>query len=151
MATKWSDDILIAELADEPALSEELASVLQRIEGGGDAAMGDGEKKAGAATKASGKGAKAQSSKAQAGASPADVAPHVVLNFANVTYIGSSNIGQLLQIRKGLADRKKLMKICSVNEQVWSIFLVTGLDKVFRFAPDPMTALAGIQIEAERN
>jgi hypothetical protein len=34
-----------------------------------------------------------------------------------------------------------------VSDQVWSIFLVTGIDKLFRFAPDPMTALAGIQLE----
>ncbi len=25
--------------------------------------------------------------------------------------------------------------------------MVTGLDKVFQFAPDPLTALAGLQIE----
>jgi hypothetical protein len=25
--------------------------------------------------------------------------------------------------------------------------MVTGLDKVFSFAPDPMTALAGLQLE----
>jgi hypothetical protein len=30
---------------------------------------------------------------------------------------------------------------------VWSVMLVTGLDKVFMFAPDPMTALAGLQLE----
>jgi hypothetical protein len=29
--------------------------------------------------------------------------------------------------------------------------MVTGLDKVFRFAPDPMTALAGLQLEEAEN
>lgn len=73
--------------------------------------------------------------------------PHVVLNFAGVSYIGSSNIGQLIKLRQALLDRGRQFKLCSVSDQVWSIFLVTGLDKMFRFAPDPMTALAGIQLE----
>jgi len=73
--------------------------------------------------------------------------PHVVLNFAGVSYVNSSNLAQLLRLRKVLAERKRSLKICSVRDELWSVFLVTGLDKVFRFAPDPMTALAGLQIE----
>jgi anti-anti-sigma factor len=141
MATKWSEDILIAELADEPSLSEELAAILQRLEG----TPGELEKKpVGGTGKSATKAPKASKAKPE----KTGLVPHVVLNFANVTYIGSSNIGQLLQLRKELGERKRLLKLCSVSEQVWSIFQVTGVDKLFRFAPDPMTALAGIQIEA---
>lgn len=75
--------------------------------------------------------------------------PHLVLNFAGVTYINSSNLAQLLRLRKRMAEAGRLMKLCSVADEVWSVMLVTGLDKVFRFAPDPMTALASLQIEAE--
>jgi len=32
MATEWSDDIAIADLADEPALSDELASLIDRVQ-----------------------------------------------------------------------------------------------------------------------
>jgi len=38
-----------------------------------------------------------------------------------------------------------------VCDEVWSVLMVTGLDKVFRFAPDPMTALAGLQLEDEKS
>jgi anti-anti-sigma factor len=116
MATQqWSDDIVIAELADEPSLSEELAGLCSRVE-----------------------------------RASAEKTPHVVLNFASVSYVGSSNIGQLLLLRRVLSERQRTLKLCSVNDEVWSIFLVTGIDKLFRFAPDPMTALAGIQIEASK-
>lgn len=110
----WSENIVIAELADEPALSEELSGIIQR-------------------------------------ASPpkGQHVPHVVLNFAGVTYVNSSNLAQLLQLRKALQERGRQLKICSVKDDLWSVFLVTGLDKVFRFAPDPMTALAGLQIEEQ--
>lgn len=76
--------------------------------------------------------------------------PHVVLNFSAVTYVNSSNLAQLLRLKKLLHERDAHLRLCSVVDQVWSVFLVTGLDKVFRFAPDPMTALAGLQIEDEQ-
>jgi anti-anti-sigma factor len=73
--------------------------------------------------------------------------PHVVLNMSGVTYLNSSNIAQLLKLRQVLSRAGRRLKLCSVNDQVWSVMLVTGLDKVFLFAPDPMTALAGLQLE----
>lgn len=115
MATDWSDNIVIAELADEPALSEELNSLHQRI----------------------------------AGVDP-EKAPHVVLNMSGVTYLNSSNIAQLLRLRKRLDECDRHLRLCSVADQVWSIMLITGLDKVFRFASDPASALAMLQIEDEK-
>lgn len=115
MSTDWSDSIAIAELNDEPALSEELASFIERVKG----ADGGQERHV----------------------------PHIVLNFANVTYINSSNIAQLLRLRQGLAKHGRRLKLCGMSDPVWSVMLVTGLDKVFKFAPDPMTALAGLQLE----
>lgn len=112
MATDWSDTIVMVDLADEPALSDELTSVIDRVEG-------------------------------------ADPRPHVVVNFTRVTYLNSSNIAQLLKLRKILAEAGRTLKLCSLSDELWSVMLVTGLDKVFRFAPDPMTALAGLQLEAD--
>lgn len=73
--------------------------------------------------------------------------PSAVLNFANVTYVNSSNLAQLLKLKKVLADAGSHLRLCSVSDEVWSVMMVTGLDKVFQFAPDPLTALAGLQIE----
>jgi len=77
--------------------------------------------------------------------------PHIVLNMGQVSYLQSSNLAQLLRLRKGLAEAGRLMRLCSVCDEVWSVLMVTGLDKVFRFAPDPMTALAGLQLEDEKS
>jgi anti-sigma B factor antagonist len=111
MATEWSEDIAIAELADEPALSDELNGLIDRVRDAGEST------------------------------------PHVVLNFAGVTYVNSSNIAQMLKLRATLSKAGRRLKLCSVTDEVWSVMLVTGLDKVFLFAPDPMTALAGLQLE----
>jgi anti-anti-sigma factor len=111
MAKDWSEDIAIAELADEPAFSEEVNGLIDRV------------------------------------STPSGPTPHVVLNFAGVTYLNSSNIAQLLKLRAQLSKAGRRLKLCSVADEVWSVMLVTGLDKVFHFAPDPMTALAGLQLE----
>lgn len=112
MATEWSEDIAVVELADEPALSEELSATIDRVT---DAAEGH--------------------------------VPHIVLHFGAVSYINSSNLADLLRLRKLLTARGRHLRLCSVTDEVWQVMMVTGLDKVLRFAPDPLTALAALQME----
>src|SRR5262245_21570073 len=60
--------------------------------------------------------------------------PHnVVLNFSGVTYISSSHLAQLLRLRKKLVDCGRALVLCSMSDNVWSVMLLTGLDRVFRF------------------
>ena len=75
------------------------------------------------------------------------VSKHVVLNFGQVNYVSSSHISQMLRIRKKVADGGRNLVVCSMSDHCWSVMVMTGLDRVFRFAPDPMTALATLQIE----
>lgn len=74
-------------------------------------------------------------------------APGVILNLASVSYLNSSNIAQLLRLRKRLMECSSRLKLCAVADPVWGIMLLTGLDKVFQFAPDTATAIASLQIE----
>jgi anti-anti-sigma factor len=104
---------MISDLADEPQLSEELATLCERV----------------------------------VSAAPR-TAKHVVLNFSSVNYISSSHLAQMLRLRKRLADHGRMLVVCSMSENVWSVMMLTGLDRVFRYAQDPMTALATLQIEA---
>ena len=73
--------------------------------------------------------------------------PNVVLNLAGITYLNSSNLAQLLRLRKLLIEQGGRMKLAAVADPVWSIMLLTGLDKVFQFAPDKATAIASLQLE----
>ena len=107
---EWSDDILIAELADEPAFSEDVGAVMRRLD--------------------------------TAGAN----APDVILNMEAVSYLNSSNIAQLLRLRKKVISSNRRMRICAVADPVWSVMLVTGLDKVFDFTDDVSTSLASLQL-----
>jgi len=71
---------------------------------------------------------------------------HVVLNFAAVGFINSSNVAKLLRLRKTLHEKQRKLILCEVNTQVWGVFLVTGLDKIFEFTNDISTALASLQL-----
>lgn len=112
MAIDWSDNIVIANLADEPALSDELSMICERVEAQGEA----------------------------------DPVPHAVLDFHEVSYVNSSNIAQLLRLRKNLEARERQLILAGVSDEVMSVLVVTGLNKVFSFAPDMLTAIASIQI-----
>ena len=71
---------------------------------------------------------------------------HVVLNFAAVGFINSSNVAKLLRMRKAVGAVRRKLILCEVNTQVWGVFLVTGLDKIFDFTNDIATALASLQL-----
>lgn len=73
--------------------------------------------------------------------------PDVIVNLQQVTFINSSNIAQLLKLRKVLLDHGARLRLCAVADTVWSVFLVTSLDKIFEFTDDVSTSLASLQIE----
>jgi|TARA_B110000196_G_C20790386_1_gene495267 anti-anti-sigma factor len=72
----------------------------------------------------------------------------VILNLSEVEYLNSSNIAQLLRLRKRLTASDAKLRICSVGDQVWGVILVTGLDKLFEFHSDVATAIASLHLEA---
>lgn len=72
---------------------------------------------------------------------------HVLLNMSGVNYLNSSNIAKLLKLRKLVCvTNERRLKLCKINRQAWSVFLVTGLDRIFDVVDDVPTGLAGLQI-----
>jgi len=104
---KWSDNVLVAHLADDPQFTDDLLSLEE---------------------------------------SPDGNTAYVVLDFAAVHFVNSSNLARLLKLRKKSGASGKKLVLCSVSTQVWGTFLVTGLDKVFEFSDNVPTALATVQL-----
>jgi anti-anti-sigma factor len=71
----------------------------------------------------------------------------LVLDFAAVHFVNSSNIAKLLRLRRQYANENRRMILCNVSTQVWSTLLVTGLDKLFEFTENVPVALASLQIQ----
>ena len=70
----------------------------------------------------------------------------VVLNFAGVNYLNSSNIAKLLKSRKKVITNRRRLVLCGIDTNVWGLFLVTGLDKIFEFTDNVANGLAAVQI-----
>lgn len=71
----------------------------------------------------------------------------VLLNFASVNHLNSSNLAKLLKLRKLVAiTNQRRLKLCQISSHVWGVFLVTGLDRLFDVAEDVPSGLAGLQI-----
>ncbi|MEM6392227.1 MAG: STAS domain-containing protein [Planctomycetota bacterium] len=75
-----------------------------------------------------------------------DPIPHVIIDLAGVGHLNSSNLSQMLRLRKLCVDSDKQLRVAGPNNACWSLFLTTGLDKVFAFSSDTTTALAELQI-----
>ena len=69
-----------------------------------------------------------------------------VLDFGSVRFVNSANVARLLRLRNQMVTRENRLVLCNVTTQVWSAFLITGLDKVFTFSDNVTTALATLQI-----
>ncbi len=76
---------------------------------------------------------------------PADV----VMNFAAVSFVNSSNVAGLLRLRKQLIKDNRRLILSGLNPHVWGVFQVTGLEKVFENTNDISTAKATLQLLAE--
>jgi anti-anti-sigma factor len=73
---------------------------------------------------------------------------HVVLDFAGVTFLNSSNIAKLLRLRKLMhTTAPGKLRLCGITTGVWGVFLVTGLDKIFELCDDVSSGLASVQME----
>ncbi len=70
----------------------------------------------------------------------------VVLDFAAVRHVNSSNLGRLLKLRKQAAAESVRIVLCGLNTEVWGTFLMTSLDCLFEFSDNVPTALATLQM-----
>lgn len=105
---RWSDRILIVELQNDPAFSDDMLAVGDEL----------GDK------------------------------PHVdlIMDFSGLTYLNSSNIAKLLKVRKLLLGQGRRLILAGATTQVYSMFIVTGLEKIFEFVDNTAEALATIQL-----
>lgn len=73
--------------------------------------------------------------------------PSIVLDLSGVQYVNSSNLSQMLRIRKVCVEHDASLRMVASHQHVWATIITTGLDKVFEFAEDVPNALASLQID----
>lgn len=107
---KWSDRVVVAHLASDALLADDLDAAERLIS-----------------------------------MSPMDA----VLDFGGVGFLGSTDLARLIKLRKKVASQESKLLLCNIPAQLWSTFLVTGLDKIFTFSDSVATALASLQMSGE--
>ena len=58
-------------------------------------------------------------------------ATKMVLNFENVQYMSSAVLGKLITLNKSILAEKGKLKLCSIDKNVFEIFSIMKLDKLF--------------------
>mgnify|MGYP001383794001 CR=1 FL=1 len=139
MPIDWSDDIVLVDFADEPELSEEMSALFERLKLPALSAP--------AGSIAPSEDISYRRVREEAADAPAPGStPNIVLNLNAVSYLNSTHLAALLRLRKRVIEGGRTLVLCGLNDDLATVMRHTGLDRVFKFAPDTMTALAGVQI-----
>lgn len=64
----------------------------------------------------------------------------VVLDFAPVGFMASAALGKLVQLNKKAAEYKVKLKLCGIDPQIYEVFKITRLNKVFDIESDEAAA-----------
>jgi len=65
---------------------------------------------------------------------------NIIVDFTGVKFFSSQMLGILLDARKKLSSYNGNIVISGINPQLYRVFKITNLDKIFRFYPDAQTA-----------
>ena len=70
---------------------------------------------------------------------------NLIVAFAGVKFFSSQTLGILLDARKKLTALKANMVISGINPQLYRVFKITNLDKLFSFYPDVQSAITELE------
>jgi anti-anti-sigma factor len=74
-----------------------------------------------------------------------DKPQNLIVDFKGIKFFSSQTLGILLDARKKIAAYNGNVVICSINPQLYRVFKITNLDKIFKFYPDAPTAIADLK------
>nr|CAA9215482.1 hypothetical protein AVDCRST_MAG63-205 [uncultured Armatimonadetes bacterium] len=69
--------------------------------------------------------------------------PDIVINMTGVDYIDSTGLGTLVGGLKRASEKSGTIRIICPNEQIYKVFNITGLVKVFPIFDNEQAAFAG--------
>ena len=66
---------------------------------------------------------------------------NLLIDFNGVKFFSSQALGILIDIKKKLSAQKGNVIISGINPQLYRVFKITNLDKIFKFYPDAQSAI----------
>jgi len=70
-----------------------------------------------------------------------DYKTKLLLNFENVEYLSSAALGKLITLNKKIREEDGQLKLCGIKPQIYEVFKITKLNKLFDIYDDDEKAL----------
>ncbi len=67
----------------------------------------------------------------------------IILDFANVEYLSSAALGKLITMDKKVKAAKGKLRLCNIRTEIYEVFAITRLNKLFNIFDDQEKALDG--------
>lgn len=67
----------------------------------------------------------------------------IILDFSNVEYLSSAALGKLLTMGKKVEGAGGKLRLCSIRRDIYEVFAITRLNRVFDIKDDVDQALEG--------
>ena len=68
--------------------------------------------------------------------------PKVLLDFSNVDHLSSAALGMLINANNRIKQRNGQLRLASIKPQIFEVFVITKLNKLFKILPAREEALA---------
>jgi len=65
----------------------------------------------------------------------------ILLNFGNVEYLSSAALGKFITLNKKVQAAKGKLVLCNIEPQIYEVFEITKLNKLFNIQKDEQSAL----------
>jgi anti-sigma B factor antagonist len=65
----------------------------------------------------------------------------ILLNFTNVEYLSSAALGKFITLNRKVQTAGGKLAMCSINDDIFEVFEITKLNKLFNIQKDEQTAL----------
>lgn len=66
----------------------------------------------------------------------------IVLNFSAVDFLSSAALGKLITLDKKVKARGGVLKLCNIRPEIYEVFAITRLNRLFDIKEDEADALA---------
>jgi anti-sigma B factor antagonist len=67
--------------------------------------------------------------------------PKMLLDFQSVDHLSSAALGMLINVNNRIKQRNGQLRLASIKPQIFEVFVITKLNKLFRILPDRSEAL----------
>jgi len=71
--------------------------------------------------------------------------PKIIISFAGVDHLSSAALGTLITINNKVRQRQGQLRLSDINPQIYEVFHITKLNKLFKIYPTAAEAQTSLQ------